>query len=106
MAALLYISEVRTIAADRLWMSPCYEQDSVGLHFTWKPDWPAIEKLLPRLEEHLAPFAARPHWGKLFTMDPARLQPLYPRLRDFRELLGSFDPGGKFRNAFLDTYLF
>jgi alditol oxidase len=102
----LLISEVRTIAADDLWMSPCYRQPCVAIHFTWKQDWPAVGKLLPLLEEQLAPFEARPHWGKLFTMSPARLSSLYQKLPDFRELLRSYDPQGKFRNAFLDTYIF
>ena len=105
-APLLRISEVRTIAADTLWMSPCYQQACVALHFTWKKDWPAVSKLLPLIEEQLAPFDARPHWGKLFTMPPARLQSLYAKLPEFRQLLRSYDPQGKFRNAFLDTYIY
>ena len=100
------ISEIRTIAADTLWMSPCYKQPSVALHFTWEKNWPAVKTILPLIETALAPFGARPHWGKLFTMPPARLQPLYERLPDFRSLLHQYDPLGKFRNAFLDTYIF
>jgi alditol oxidase len=106
MAALLQISEVRTIAADTLWMSPCYGQACVALHFTWVKDWPAVRELLPLLEELLAPFDARPHWGKLFTTPPERLAALYERLPDFQELLRSYDPQGKFRNAFLDRNIF
>jgi xylitol oxidase len=104
-APLLMISEVRTIAADTLWMSPCYQQASVGIHFTWKRDWPAVQKLLPQIEEQLAPFNPRPHWGKLFTLPPAYVQSQYQKLPDFRDLLRSYDPKGKFRNAFLDTYI-
>lgn len=103
---LLQISEVRTIAADNLWMSPCYEQDCVGIHFTWKKDWEQVRTLLPMIEERLAAFEARPHWGKLFTMPPERVQSLYQRLPDFQRLLRHFDPQGKFRNAFLDRYIF
>ncbi len=80
-APLLQISEIRTIASDDLWMSPCYQQPCIGLHFTWKPEWPAVRRLLPLIEARLAPLAARPHWGKLFTMPPASLPPLYPRMR-------------------------
>ncbi len=105
-AGLVKTCEVRTIAADRLWMSTCYERDSVGFHFTWRKDWPAVGRLLPLIEAQLAPFEARPHWAKLFTMSPERLQPLYPRLPDFQKLLRSYDPQGKFRNTFLDTYIF
>ncbi|QYR20213.1 FAD-binding protein [Paenibacillus sp. sptzw28] len=102
---LLHISEVRTIAADTLWMSPCYNRESVAIHFTWKADWGAVKQVLPIIEKQLAPFHARPHWGKLFTMPPARLQSLYEKLPDFRQLLLDCDPQGKFRNAFLNKYI-
>jgi xylitol oxidase len=105
-APLLQISEVRTIAADNLWMSPCYQQACIAIHFTWKKNWEAVRNLLPLIEEQLAPFSARPHWGKLFTMSPARLQALYEKLPDFQNLLRFYDPQGKFRNAFLDTHIF
>ena len=102
----LHISEIRTVAADELWLSPSYAQASVCLHFTWRPDWPAVSALLPVIEARLAPFGARPHWGKLFTLPPAQLRPLYPRLPDFQRLAARLDPAGKFRNAFVDAYLF
>ncbi len=105
-APLLQVSEIRTVAADTLWMSTCYGQACVGIHFTWNPDWPGVQNLLPEIEARLAPFQARPHWGKLFTMSPVHLQALYPKLPEFRHLLQTFDPQGKFRNEFLDTYLF
>jgi xylitol oxidase len=104
-APLLQISEVRTIAADNLWMSPCYHQDSIGIHFTWKQDWPAVSKVLPMIEDALAPFNARPHWGKLFTMTADRIHSLYEKLPEFQKLLGHYDPQGKFLNAFLDRYI-
>ncbi len=103
---LLQISEIRTIASDDLWMSPCYEQDCIAIHFTWKKDWDGIKQVLPLIEDRLAQFEARPHWGKLFTMEPARLQALYKKLPEFRQLLQHYDPHGKFRNAFLDQYVF
>lgn len=104
-APLLQISEIRTIAADDLWMSPCYKQDCIGIHFTWKKDWEGVRKLLPVIEENLAPFKARPHWGKLFTMSPTGLHLLYERLPDFWKLLQHYDPQGKFHNAFLERYI-
>jgi xylitol oxidase len=102
----LMISEIRTIAADALWMSPCHRRDSVAFHFTWLRDWPAVQAVLPAIEEALAPFGARPHWGKLFTMAPADVQARYERLADFRALLARHDAEGKFRNGFLETYVF
>jgi xylitol oxidase len=102
----LFTSEVRTIAADDLWMSPCYKQDSVTIHFTWKQDWPAVSKLLPVIEKELAPFHAKPHWGKLFTIAPAQLARLFPKLEDFKKVATEYDPKGKFRNAFLNMNIF
>jgi xylitol oxidase len=104
-APLLMISEIRTIAADNLWLSPCYQQACVAIHFTWQPNWSAVKQVLPLIEEQLAPFSARPHWGKLFTMPPAQVQSLYKKLPDFQQLLRRYDAQGKFRNAFLDTYI-
>jgi xylitol oxidase len=97
----LLISEIRTIHADALWMSPCYKQPSVAIHFTWKQDWPSVRRLLPQIERELAPFNVRPHWGKLFTLAPAVLQSRYERLADFRKLAADYDPRGKFHNEFL-----
>jgi xylitol oxidase len=102
----LMISEIRTIAADNLWLSPCYEQPCITIHFTWKQDWPAVRKLLPVIEKELAPFKARPHWGKLFTMPPTELKFIYKRLPDFIQLSKKYDPQGKFRNEFLNTNVF
>lgn len=102
---LLQISEIRSIAADTLWMSPCYQQDSIGFHFTWKKDWPGVRQVLPLIEAALEQYDVRPHWGKLFTMAPERLQSLYARLPDFRKLLSNYDPEGKFQNEFLEHYI-
>lgn len=104
-APLLYISEVRTIAADQLWMSPSYGRDSVGIHFTWKPLGEAVERVLPLIEAALEPYEARPHWGKVFTMAPERVKSLYEKRQDFLELAAKCDPQGKFRNAYLDLYV-
>ncbi|HET6256522.1 MAG TPA: D-arabinono-1,4-lactone oxidase [Puia sp.] len=102
----LQITEIRCIDSDDLWMSPCYSRPSTTIHFTWQPDWPAVSKLLPLIEAQLAPFHARPHWGKLFTMSHRRLAALYPRLADFQHLLREHDPKGKWRNDFLNTNIF
>lgn len=102
----LFITEIRTIDADDLWMSPCRNQASVTIHFTWKPDWPAVRKLLPLIEKELAPFNARPHWGKLFTMAPKTLESRYEKLEDFKKLALTYDPKGKFRNEFLKENIY
>jgi xylitol oxidase len=102
----LFITEIRTIAADNLWMSPAYQQDCMAIHFTWKPEWNEVQKVLPLIEEKLTPFNAKPHWAKVFTMAPSRLQQVYANTPKFKILLGQFDPQGKFRNEFIDTNLY
>ena len=102
----LLITEIRTIAKDDLWMSPCRNQDSVTIHFTWKPDWPAVSKVLPLIEKELSPFNARPHWGKLFTMSAKILESRYEKLEDFRKMVATYDPSGKFSNEFLRAHIY
>jgi alditol oxidase len=102
----LLISEIRTIDADDLWLSTCYRQPSVAIHFTWKQDWPAVKRLLPVIEKELSPFKPRPHWGKLFTISRSDLRSRYEKFDDFVKLASQYDPKGKLRNAFLDTNLF
>jgi len=102
----LLITEIRTIAADDLWMSPAYKQPSVAIHFTWKQDWPAVSKALPVIEKELTPFGVRPHWGKLFAISREQLKTRYKKLPEFVGLCNQFDPKGKFRNTFLNRNIF
>ncbi|MDR6943139.1 FAD-binding protein [Mucilaginibacter pocheonensis] len=102
----LFITEIRTIAADSLWMSPCHNQASVTIHFTWKQETEAVLKLLPVIEKELSPFNARPHWGKIFTMAPKVLESRYEKLDDFKKTIAEYDPHGKFRNGFLNREIY
>ena len=103
---LLQTCEVRTIAADDSWLSTAYGRPSVAFHFTWHKRPDDLVALLPVLEAALAPYDARPHWGKVFTMAPAAVQGRYSRLVDFRALAADLDPGRKFGNDVLDTYIY
>jgi alditol oxidase len=105
LAPVLRICEIRMIAADDLWLSPCYRQDSVAFHFTWIPDTAAVLPVVTLIEQCLAAFAPRPHWGKIFTTSPAGLRARYERLPDFLALMDHYDPNGKFRNAYTTRYL-
>lgn len=102
---LLLTSEIRAIAADTLWLSPFYEQDSIAFHFTWKPRGQEVLAVLPQIESALEPFRVRPHWGKLFVRSAEDLEAVYPKLPDFRRLLEKLDCGAKFRNEFIDRYV-
>jgi xylitol oxidase len=102
---ILQVSEIRTVAADRLWMSMNYRQDTVGIHFTWKPEREAVEDMLVQLETALVPFKARPHWGKLFNAKAAAIAPHYERMPDFIRLVERLDPRGAFRNSWLKAHV-
>jgi xylitol oxidase len=102
---LLQVSEIRTVAADQLWMSPQYGRDTVGIHFTWLPRPREVERLLGEIESVLARFEARPHWGKLFLATAGDIAALYERLPDFLRLVEQLDPRGAFRNAWFDARL-
>jgi alditol oxidase len=86
-------------------MSTAYRRPSLAIHFTWKPEWPAVSKLLPLIEARLEPFAARPHWGKLFSMRAPKIRELYPEVARYQELVARYDAHGKFRNSFLESML-
>jgi xylitol oxidase len=104
-APVLHGCEIRSVDADELWLSAAYRQDSVAVHFTWIADPAAVEPAVTVIEDALAPFGARPHWGKVFTTSPETVRALLPRLPDAERLFRRTDPTGKFRNDMIDRYL-
>jgi xylitol oxidase len=102
---LLQTCEIRTVAADGLWLSTAYGEPTVALHFSWVPAQAAVEDLLVELEEALLPLAARPHWGKLFLADAPTIAERYERHADFVDLVRRLDPRGAFGNAWFDRYV-
>lgn len=102
LAPVLLVSELRTVAADQLWMSPQYDTDTLAIHFTLTDDQPRVEAVLTQVEAALAPFDPRPHWGKLFGATVTDLAPRYPRWEDFTDLVSRLDPRGAFRNTWLE----
>ena len=104
LAPMLLVSEIRSIAADDLWLSPFHGGDRVGLHFTWRGDQREVEALLPVIEERLEPFGLRAHWGKLFHR--GSMASCYPKMPEFRALAERLDPEGKFRSPFVRRHVF
>lgn len=105
LAPVLLVCELRTVAADELWLSMAQGRPSLAVHLTWVPDGDRVTAVLAQLETRLAELGARPHWGKVFCTPPATVQTLYPRLVDYQRLRDGLDPGGVFSNRFTDTYL-
>jgi alditol oxidase len=106
LAPLLQVAEIRSVAADDLWLSPAYGTDVIAFHFTWIDDWPAVRAVLPVLEAAFDGLSARPHWGKLFTMPASEVRGRYERLGDFQRLAEHYDPSRKFANDYLDEYVY
>lgn len=104
-APALQISEIRTVAGDRMWLSPCHGRTTVALHFTWVDDLARVRPAVAAVEGALTGFDARPHWGKVFGIERDRVRSLYPRLGDFEELVARTDPKGTFANSFTRGYL-
>jgi xylitol oxidase len=104
-APVLQVSEIRTIAADRLWLSPQHGQDTVAIHFTWTREPEAVARAIDVVEGALAPLQPRPHWGKAFHLDAAAIAPRYERLADFAALAARLDPRAAFRNAWLARHV-
>jgi xylitol oxidase len=100
-APVLQISEIRSVAADDLWMSPAYGRDSLALHFTWIADTERVLPVVREVERALSAYDARPHWGKVFT--PANVGVRYPRIDAFADLVQRYDPQGVLRNEFVDA---
>ncbi|WP_449409098.1 FAD-binding protein [Microbacterium maritypicum] len=99
-APLLLVNEIRTVRADDLWLSSSHGTDAVGIHFTWKPDEAAVRAVLPVIEAAL-PETARPHWGKVSTLDGAEMRARYPRFDDFAALAHRHDPDRRLVNEYL-----
>jgi alditol oxidase len=101
-APVLLISEVRSVAADDVWLSPAYGRDAVAFHFTWRKDPSAVLDALSEIERQIRPFDARPHWGKVHRFSPEQLFQAYPQLPSYQDQRRRIDPSGVFSNTFLD----
>ncbi len=104
--SLLFVGEIRTIEADNLWLSPFFDRRTLAFHFTWKPMEDEVRKMLPTLENVLASFSVRPHWGKIFTDDFFSFKDIYPKFESFEKLRAEFDPKGKFLNNLMTKWGF
>lgn len=96
--------EYRYVAADDCWLSPFYERAAcaISVHQHVSVDY---RPLFDLVEPIFWKYGGRPHWGKLHTLNAARLSGLYPRWDDFRRVRERLDPKGKMLNAHLKKIL-
>ena len=83
LAPALLVSEMRSVRADELWLSPAYGRDSVSFHFTWTGNESVAMPIVAAIEERLLPLNPRPHWGKVSAMTPRTVIASYERAPDF-----------------------
>jgi xylitol oxidase len=102
-SSLLWITELRTIAGDDLYLSGSYQRDTLAIHFTWKKD-DAIYPIIAKIESALKPFGYRPHWGKVFTSSTQEVLSAYPKIEEFKATISRLDPAKKFENSFTELY--
>jgi L-gulono-1,4-lactone dehydrogenase len=101
---VMFPVEVRVAAADDIWLSTAYGRDTayIAVHqYTGLP----FRACFDLFESIVAGVAGRPHWGKLHSLDAARLGPLYPRFDDFRRVRAQVDPEDRFGNPYLSRIL-
>jgi xylitol oxidase len=101
-APLLMVSEIRSTAADQLWLSGSYGRETMAIHFTWRNRPDEVDAVLREVEAALEPFAARPHWGKVSHVNAGQVAERYPRAGDARALFERLDPDGRFSNHRLE----
>ncbi|RJQ78003.1 FAD-binding protein [Pseudonocardiaceae bacterium YIM PH 21723] len=89
---VLAISELRTVTADSLWLSPAYRRDCLAIHFTWHNLPDRVQAAMAVVEQTLADLDPRPHPAKLSLRPPDH----HPNWSRFADLVRKTDPGGKF----------
>lgn len=102
----LFVSEIRSVKADELWMSPAYKKDCIAIHTTWHQNEKVIGELIPLVQNALLPYHPIPHWAKLSSIPPSALAGIYSRIDNFRDLCRQFDPQKKFLNKYLQEFIF
>jgi L-gulono-1,4-lactone dehydrogenase len=96
--------EVRFVAGDDSILSPAHDRDScyIAVHqykgMAWEGYFRSVEAIMDE-------YGGRPHWGKRHFQTAATLSQRYPRWADFQAARTRLDPGGAFRNDYLDRVL-
>lgn len=91
--------EVRFAAADDVWLSTAYGRESgyIAVHQYIGMDY---SEYFHRVEQIMAGFGGRPHWGKMHWLRSQTLRELYPRFDDFLAVRDAVDPTGVFGNRY------
>ena len=98
-----YNFEIRATKQDSAMMSCCYGCDTIYIDFQAKSTVSA--NFFKEMEELLTVFGYRKHWAKgICHSNPEYIIQQFPNVAEFVELIGKFDPEGKFRNKHIDLW--
>jgi L-gulonolactone oxidase len=90
--------EVRFVAGDDALLSPAHGRDTLYLAVHQYRGMP-FEDFFAAIEDLLAGYGGRPHWGKRNTLTAEMLAPRYPEWDTFLAVRDRFDPDRVFANA-------
>eukprot|EP00898_Chlorokybus_atmophyticus_P003301 jgi/Chlat1/3972/Chrsp26S04222 len=107
-----YPVEVRFVAADDVWLSPCYGRETcyigVIMYRPFGADVPSAEyvkKYFDKYEALMLSLDGRPHWAKPHSLRKPDFQKSYPKFDDFLEVRSELDPHHLFSNKYLQRVL-
>jgi L-gulono-1,4-lactone dehydrogenase len=101
---VMFPVEVRVAAADDIWLSTAHGRHTAYIAIHQYKGLP-YQEYFDLFESIVAGVGGRPHWGKMHSLEAARLAELYPRFSDFTNVRSSVDPGGVFANPYLTKVL-
>ena len=100
-APLLHVSEIRSVAADDLWLSGAHGRDVVALHFTWRLDPAGGRRAAAGRSRRAAAARRAPALGQGLRRHRAASSPRSIRSgRTSRSCAARADPHGRFANAY------
>lgn len=92
--------EVRTLAADEVWLSPAYRRDTItiSVHQDVREDETDYYRAC---EAIFRSFDGRPHWGKVNYLTGEDFVKCYPQWQPWWQAQQQVDPNGVFLNPYL-----
>lgn len=89
--------EIRWSCADDIWLSPSYGRDTCWIGVvTYRPYGLSVpyRQFHEKFSSLLKSYGGRPHWAKQHILGPKTLEVIYPKFKDFQQVLRRVDPSG------------
>lgn len=89
--------EIRWSCSDDIWLSPSYGRDTCWIGVvTYRPYGLPMpyREFQEKFSSLLKSYGGRPHWAKQHVLGPKTLEVIYPKFKDFQQLLRRVDPSG------------